>query len=297
MRTQVLSEDFHRIRTAWAKTPAGRGGMSALAGFDFQLGLALYELIRRYPNNLDKALANESDVFVEALSDIAARDEGKLVIAQAKRTLTSGALSKALDELWAIDCLARRIAPISARKFVYRVAAARSQLRDWERTRDRWSPDDAEIEALDAFKKKVNCEQIIDPRLETARLLLLNFNDPAPLDTVDKFVGRLVDAANTSSFDSAIRQIHILLETLRQAAIDRKRSFRLWGDSDNPPTEIVRDDNEHTAIRIGERLSILDLREGRLANRKIYDRIHDACEDWLARIDGAANKLPVFWIE
>ena len=66
---------------------------------------------------------------------------------------------------------------------------------------------------------------------------------------------------------------------------------------DHPPAEIVRDDNEHTAIRVGERLSILDLREGRLAKRELYNGIHDACEDWLSKADGAASKLPVFWIE
>lgn len=182
--------------------------------------MALLELIRHYETEAPDR------VFVEALSDIVTRDFGKIIITQAKRTLSSGALSKALDELWSIDCLAQNIASEVANQFVCRIAAARQVLRDWEGARDRWTAtDDADLEALARFKARISCLCIPNPRLEAAHLLVLQFKDQTPLERTDKFVGKLIAAAKDFSFEDATAEIAIELKGLRNAAERQERKF------------------------------------------------------------------------
>src|SRR5213595_1887712 len=103
MDVHELLSSFARLRKAWALTPRARGGATALAGFDFQLTKALLQLI-------ESADQGRPFVFIEAVSDFVRTDNG-LVIAQAKRTLSSGAIQGALEELWEIDQLIPSSAP------------------------------------------------------------------------------------------------------------------------------------------------------------------------------------------
>jgi hypothetical protein len=263
-----------------------------LAGFDFQLSLALLELIRRFDNRIP------NKIFLEALSDVVACDNGKFVITQAKRTLSSAALTKALDELWTIDCLARKLSFPVADQFIYQVVAARQVLRDWEGARDRWrATEGADLEALECFKARTICVCVPDPRLEAAHLLVSQFKDATPLDRVNKFLGRLIAAAKQSSFEDATNDIALELRGLRNAADYQQRRFHLWGVADRPPASILLETDPRKAVRIGERLTISDLRDGRLANRTVYDALHASCEGWLQKEDGASGKLPAFWID
>jgi hypothetical protein len=126
---------------------------------------------------------------------------------------------------------------------------------------------------------------------------MLQFKDAAPLDRVDKFIGQLIAAADRDAFDDVTENIRLELLGLRNAAERQQRKFHLFGLSDQPPSETYFEPDSRKAIRIGERLTISDLRDGRLANRTIYEAIQAECENWLLDIDSSGGKLPVFWIE
>src|SRR3954468_16224488 len=119
-------EDFFRLRAKWEEGHPERGGSNALAGFDFQLTAALVEVIRNFD------VDHPGSVFVESLSDHVRRQGGIIFVTQAKLTLHSGALRKALDGLWAIEKLAREVTPNILHLLKYCVVAAHSDLKNWQ---------------------------------------------------------------------------------------------------------------------------------------------------------------------
>src|SRR4051794_1499133 len=94
--------EFDHLRRLWSATHAGKGGVSALVGFKYQLAAALLELVRK------ARTPNPKRVFVEALSDIVSEEGGYLVVTQVKLSLHSAAFQKALKELWEINALANK---------------------------------------------------------------------------------------------------------------------------------------------------------------------------------------------
>lgn len=256
-----------------------------MAGFDYQLVRAILSIIRQ-------VAAAKGELFVEALSDIAELDD-MLVVTQAKRTLSSGSFHSALSELWTIHLLAAETAPELLDIVRYEVASARRALQDWEGSLARWEPANADAVQLAAFKKLVSAKILANPRLEAARLLVRDFKDPAPFERVEKMVGRLVRASG--ALDDTIEEIRLELHALQEAARKRERRFDIWGQEDGPPSIVRREEREHLAVRIGERLSLADLREGRLGNRQVYDEIEHAAETWLSQ-EPELYKLPVFWL-
>lgn len=280
-------EAFRTLRQAWSLKRHAVGGLAAMAGFEFQLASALHVVVRQ------EAQGDGGGTFVEVLSDFVERDDGYL-ITQAKRTLTSAAFRSALEELWGVHRLAVECVPQLVPSLRYRVQAARRTLIDWPGSLDRWQPQDADPEILSVFKARVDVAVLPSPRLEAAKVLVEELREPDPFTLLDRTMARLL-AAPGADLDQVVDEFRTTLRGLRVAASDVQRRFGIWSCEDMPPDAVVHEEDDRRAVRIGERLSIFDLREGRLANRSIYDRIERACEERLAG-ERPLYKLPVFWI-
>ena len=90
------------------------GGLYALAGFDFQLRVAVADLTEGLAEGGDD-LKSAGQVFVEALSDQFKGDLANGVCIQVKRTLDRAALRSAASEIAAIDAFLSTEAPDLAR--------------------------------------------------------------------------------------------------------------------------------------------------------------------------------------
>lgn len=282
---QIVSE-LSVLRATWSTTRAASGGFAAMAGFDFQLNKALCAIIRR-------AYTGDGSAFVEVLSDILEADEGVL-ITQAKRTLSSAALHSALSELWQIYRLAKAKTPELCKHLRFQVASEKKILGDWEASMARWSPDEVDADDLRGFKRLVSVSVTPQPRFEAARLLIRDYKDPEPFARIDRMLGRLL-GGTAETLDTIVEEFRIELQAQREAARDRERSFELWGSDDRAPERTVFEGDERYSVRLGERLSIEDLRDGRLAPRRIYDAIETHCERWLVA-DREPYKLPAYWL-
>ncbi|WP_312084509.1 hypothetical protein, partial [Brevundimonas sp.] len=235
--------------------------------------------------------------MMEVLSDLV-RQDGGLVVAQLKRTMSSGALHKALDELWSIDELCGSATPALRASLRYEVQAARAGLKNAAKSMANWlppgKPDAAE---LAAFKARVDLVVTADPRLEAARLLVAHYADDHPFRTVDRFSGRLLRVEGDAAMVEASVELRIELDGLRARSMERQADYRLWGIDDRPPAQIVLEPEIAKAVRVGQRLTVADLITGRLADRRVYADIHAEAEAWLEEVAESSDKIPTFWIE
>ena len=235
---------------------------------------------------------------MEALSDIVRQDGGGVIVSQLKRTLSSGAVSKALEELWSIETLARTAATTLRPKLQYRIQGSRAELKDVASAISRWKPNGEYQQAeLDEFLRRVKSDVSTAPRLESIRLLIEHFADADAQATIDEFSGVLLRAGDVSAVEEAMARFRDKLAGLRSTISRRDRDFRLWGAADRAPSTVELEPDPRRAVRIGERLDIHDLVEGRLGRRKVYQAVHQAAEEWLAETAAAADKVPCFWIE
>lgn len=282
--------DFDALRTAWAKTRSGKGGINALAGFEFQLSRALLAVIEAHARG-------SGETFVEALSDLVEADGG-ILIAQAKRTLNSGSLAKAMDEFWSIRELAKTVAPGIVEQLIFQVQVSKSALVDWRASANGWTPSDAFDEAeVKAFCAAVTMTTSPWPRIEAARILMTRYRDSEPLTRFDRFLGRLLSAASAGAFEVVVDELKVELSALVHAAEAEKDRFNLWGETDKAPERVTIEQDKAKAVRAGQRLSLSDLREGRLARRRVYEEVAGACEAWIGDADRGSDKLSAFWIE
>lgn len=279
-------DEFLSLREAFGSLKGAKGGLHAMAGFDFQLTKAVLSIIRQAANG-------NGQTFVEVLSDIVALDKG-LLVTQAKRTLSSSSLHSGLSELWAIYKLATEKAPGLLSHLRFQIASDRRVLQDWEASLERWTPEDAQHAGLGKFKALVSVDVSPSPRLEAAGLLVSRVKDPEPFARIDRFVAMLL-RATAETIDQTIEEIRVELEAKKQEYLLRERRFAIWGMHDQPPKTIMRESNLDLAVRIGERLAVADLREGRLAPRSIYSDIEAGCEAWLSA-PRDPYKLPTYWL-
>ena len=299
--TRSLMEKFRRLRAMWQAAHPRGGAVAALAGFDFQLAAALVEVIRRFdPVKFERGDDRyHANVFMEALSDTAVHDNGLVIITQAKRSLHSGALKDALDDLWSIDQFVRARMPELVDRLRYSIVTRRIVLKDWEAARERWAPDgQANSKHASAFSQSISCKVTADPWLEAAALLTTTFKVEGPFGKVSNFIGELVGSAELDgSLDGAIARITTSLFGSLDAATRRTVEIHPWRSTDKPPATVNPESDIGQAVRIGENLTIGDLRAGRLADRAVYKEIHAECEAWLARLSATSNKIPIFWVE
>lgn len=134
------------------------------------------------------------------------------------------------------------------------------------------------------------------PRLKLAAHLANALKVPDPLAIADRWLGRLLAAADGKGLDSACAEIELDLRGLEEAARERNPEFRLWTDADRPPATVERVVNGTEAVLTGQLPTVQHLREGRFASRRVYGDVAESTRRWLAETVDDADTLPVFWI-
>jgi TIR domain len=284
--------EFDRLRQILSERRTGMGGVAALAGFQFQFAAALLEFVRTKP------VSNGAGFFIEALSNIVGAEGGYLIVTQAKVTLHSGTLQKALKEFWEIDQLAISDVPELAPRLKYRVLASKSILKDVEASLSRWQPEfTVSKSSLDDFRRRVSVWIEADPRHALASHLENSFGVEDPFGIVDKWFGQLLNDPTRSGFDKTCQSIVMEIQGLKAVTRQREGGFHIWETEDRPPSELRLDPNFDRSIIVGQKPTLTHLREGRFAPLSLYTFLHDQAEEWLAqskhRNDG---RLSVFWI-
>jgi hypothetical protein len=288
----ALIAELAKLQNAWGKTRRSRGGVWALAGFDYQLSLALLEIIRRFNGG------ERESILVEAVSDTLIATKTAIIIVQAKRTLTGNTYRSALQELWEINSLARHNSPRLVNKLIYQVHSSRQNLSDCRRILLDWVPEGmpANDPEVVEFRNRVECLTTPDPRMEASSLLVRDFHAERPFEYFARFVGYLMEGAEAASFSGGVQKITIELESLKATASRREHKFHLWSINDRPPLKVTYEPDTRKAVRIGQRLTLLDLREGCIANRSVFSALHESCERWLSENATEESRVPIFWV-
>ncbi len=269
--------EFDHLRRKWGLRREGAGGLASIEGFQFQLAAALLQLARK------TGAPDQSNVFVEALSDIVSTEGGYLVVTQAKLSLHSGAMQKALKELWEIDVLASEEALSIAPQLRYCVLTSRKILRDVESALARWRPGGEVAEsALDAFRRRVSVRVEADPLHALAIHLVNAFGAGDPFATVEKWIGRLLANPTPEGLDASCRSIIVELDALATAARELAHRFYIWQATDRPPAEARLELDRRKATLTGQLPTRIHLMEGRFAPRAFYKTLHGDVETWFA---------------
>jgi hypothetical protein len=285
-----------RLREEWLRTDKHRaaGGRMALSGFHFQLASTLLDRVASWcelPRDQRATIA----VFDEMISDALKASANEIVITQSKLTGSATKLRTALDELWNVDAAARRLEPALAVDIRYQVRVSRLTAADT--TVGRWVPVGMEEDTagIVRFKQRLTICAVADPERELPVLLANRLGDRDPLDTVERWIGRLVHAAaRGEGLSAAAEEIWRDLWRLDQADKVADRII-LWSDQDVPPADVTSGD-----YLSGERPLLRHLSGGYFANRpEVYAPLADGVADWItsspAQKDRSA-RLPVFWI-
>lgn len=253
--------DFYRLAQAWRIRPEGTGGLTSMAGFQFQLAAGLLTLLQR------EASGSSGRVLIEALSDTAVLGSSSVVVTQAKLSLRSGALSSALAELWKISSLAEQISPLLSSKIAYRVLTSRQLIADADGAIERWTPPNIENDdaRLVTFKKRVSVHAESDPVLELARVLVNVYGFERPLQKINEWIGSLLAASSTAKLEAAADLIAIDVAAIAQAARDVRKEFYIWQARDQPPAAVLKANSDERPVLVGELPKIPDLSAGRFA--------------------------------
>ncbi len=284
--------DFKRLCESWLDTPSGRGGTIALSGFLYQFLVSLDALVEKSAHD-----TAPTKVFLETLSDLTTVDDHCIIATQVKSTMSSSAVSSALRELWAINAKALAETPDIVTQLRYRILARQSELTDVSAAIERWRPsDDHDAAQLEAFKTKVEASVEPEPELRLARRLITDFIVSDPFGKIRAWLGELLLDPTPAGLRKSCEAIAIELAGFRHSRRELNHRFHIWGETDHPPETIEQADNED-AVLIGQIPKTSDLRAGRFASRKIYQRIHHDAEKWLADRDQSNRELlEVFWI-
>ena len=128
---------------------------------------------------------------------------GYVIVTQAKLTLDSGPLRKALNELWEIDVLASSETPDLAPYLHYTVLTAKKVIKNVEAALARWQPKKAmDAEAVEAFRARVSVRVDADPWQKFVTYLVNAFGDPDPFGSAEKWLGRLLSKPTPEGFDA-----------------------------------------------------------------------------------------------
>ncbi|HXA18741.1 MAG TPA: hypothetical protein VN380_17230, partial [Thermoanaerobaculia bacterium] len=293
---------IQRLRVIWEEnhSSVAAGALNAIAGFDYQFVIALRDTVKRWLGE-DHGLRREPAVFTEILSDVLdVAAEGPVHVTQVKRTQSGPTVRAALEDLWLIYRLASATEPVLSEIMGYRVASARSKIRDVHDILSTWKPIDVEESdpALQDFRLRVSIEIDADPESELLTLLANECRADEPLADVHRWLGRLVHAASTPrGFLTAGKEIWNDLYAL-SASADRNKarsSIYLWQHDDHPPEEV-----QAGSYLTGERPLPRHLRLGFFAPREAVLRPLSAkIIEWLTPHPASNDdslRLPVFWI-
>lgn len=301
-----IEQQFAKLAQTWAQQPGSDGGQQALKGFNFQILLLLNKIA-------DAALNTPSNpllINTEELSDISSFLSNEVHITQAKYTLDSNGVSKALEELWQIYLLVCREFPDLKTRSHFYITGCQQKLKDLSGKIERWQPQSARsIEAAEFISNPEQLTQTlaqfknqVQPTLEPDNSLLLihrlvnQFYIENPVEKVEAWSHELLEAIVNRTTSAVCKKIRKKLYAAYSTTEKDKRSL-IWSQNDHPPATVERETNKAKAVIVGQRATKAHLREGRFARRRIYNEIYKHFQEWqTTAIDDARGQIPVFWL-
>ena len=201
------------------------GGIYAMAGFVFQAEVAISKAVECLINSAEFGQAGK--VFVEALSDVAVREQGgSVLLLQVKRTLTAAALNSAAAEIAAIEAVdAAQAEPLMP---CYSVVCQHHDIDlDWSRL-PKASPHAALVQRLRQGNRLLPPRQLPNPRWQALTALRERHSDPFGFlrFALDRILHRQVSESDAAACWEAIA------ERFRQGQIglgDRRLQFGGYG--------------------------------------------------------------------
>ena len=282
-----MATEIDQLAEFWRErySERARGGQVSLAGYRFQLIVALRDAVQAFLRGQD----TEPSVFTERISDVCqSTADNEILFTQIKRT--GRTVSNALEELWTIHTLALEKLPQLLPKLRYRILCSRWTLKDISGSIDRWLPAlPGNADQISAFKKRVTWATEPNPLHELLALVANELEADEPLPTVLSWIGFLSDQENGSN------EIWSKLIELRnkRRRIERSRLY-IWTSRECPPETV-----SHGDILISQQPKLEHLRRGYFAQRPLYRKIF---EDIVLFISSApkerdpALRTPVLWI-
>jgi energy-coupling factor transporter ATP-binding protein EcfA2 len=188
------------------------GGLQAISGFEHQFLLTLLKIVHLWKKSTESERQDSvtsTKILTEAISDITESEIDTLTFIQVKRTLSSSAIDKALEELWDIFNLALNHHPnlIDSLRFVIS-----GKIEDSVNPTDKiagWGNRKHQnlIHNLTRFKQHVSYEIVSNPREDLVfqlRTLALDENSET---TISRWLGYLLQLGSGSSSESISRLI------------------------------------------------------------------------------------------
>lgn len=286
-----------RLARAWqeANPRQAAGGSYAMAGFHFQLDLALLKILESWKLSGPAGFK----ASVETLSDIAVEnaDEPTVVI-QAKLTQTPAALRKGLDDLLSIHEAALREAPDRAEEVRYGLtfrsgdpAAAQTTVEEWV--------------AVEPAARRPLVEQLTigrhqDPGGEVVSLLANRYLADRPRDLRRQWAGGLLEAVGRGTPEAREEALKLRLEDIedRLSSLER-RAQRHGGVYVVAPTDVPPSESPPGEILEGQPPTFGQLRGGYFADRpEVLAQLRNRFLRWTEERSSSVSpgSVPVFWI-
>ncbi|MEH6445756.1 MAG: hypothetical protein V7784_17820, partial [Oceanospirillaceae bacterium] len=286
-----MEEQFSNLIEKWKHQPGSNGGQLAIRGFDFQLILTLNSLLAHAKST------SFSHTEAESLSDFILLTDSKLTITQAKYTLDSGGVSKALRELWCIHILIQTSFTELHNKVNYCIVGKQQSLKDLPGAIERFTPKtDYNLEELTNFKALLNTEIHPNPRIVLAHRLINEFGIKDPFQCIHKWLGQLYSAITKGTSGAICAEIVSILHGLHTHK-DRGKPLLLWSINDRAPVQVILEPDPHKAVLLGEPPIKKHLMDGRFTARRLYQTIYQDFNKWLAEAQiQARDRIPVYWL-
>lgn len=285
-----------RLARAWqeANPRKATGGSYAMAGFHFQLDIALLKILESWQSGSVGFKAS-----VERLSDIAVEDADEpTVVIQAKLTQTPATLRKGLDDLLSIHEVVLREAPDRADEVRYGLAFRSGDPAAAQATVEKWVAVEPAARRLLAEQLTIDEQQ--DPGGEIVSLLANHYLAERPQDLRRQWTGGLLEAVGSMTPEARKEALKLRLEEIedRLGSLER-RAQRHGGVYVVAPTDVPPSESHPGEVLEGQQPNFDQLRAGYFANRpEVLARLRNRFLRWTAERDSSVSggSVPVFWI-
>jgi hypothetical protein len=294
-----MLEEIHTLRNEWNRSfpKKASGGISALAGFDFQFGVFLLKLLQKWASSRQKQEPIlPPNLFLESISDIMdLSSEGLIHITQVKLS-ASTQYSPIFDEFWDTFQLAKSITPDIAPRIRFVLNTSVGSLPDIQKSFRSWvrrkgKPELLAIELAPLIEARI----VSQPHDRILGLLANDFHDTKPVDHLFQWLGRLLAASSKVDFDREIKFIWEQLVEISNKNDIPKSPIYVWQSEDRPPDQINQGN-----VLIGEQPKPSHLRQGCFAPRSdVYNDIAESFTQWWqlrSQVTDNSLRLPIFWI-
>ena len=250
-----MSLSLTELGEEWCQHPLGKhraaGGLNALDGFAFQIGVSLEEFIDRV-----RAGGVDAELAFETLSDLSAAGGGRYYLTQVKTTLTAVTAVSVAQEAMAVDAFLAQCHPELREAFSYavccrawrsgdprkvsaaRLGLVRKEAARWEELKARICPPEVRS----------------DPRLRLA--LKLFYEVPEPFGLIASMTGQLLQLLSNRSSPTEVSAKLLAMWAAARAALKVEPPPKLLDLDDFAPGPIGKE------ISLGQRPTLSATREG-----------------------------------